>query len=456
MKRGIFKRRKWEWAALLAMVGIMLYALPALAVYFPDEPTNLTVSGIGTSSATLSWTDNSDDEDGFFIYRQVGDGSYTRIATTAANAATYVDHGLPVGVEIKYKVYAYNFFGQSIPSNEVTYIVPGDSIPSAPSNLTVTGSGTSATLSWTDNSDNEDGFYIDRKVGDGSYIRLTSTAADTTGYTDSGLPPGMAIKYRVKAYNTSGQSAWSNIAVYRVPGNHSTTPSAHSPSAPSDLTVTGSGSSATLSWTDNSDNEDGFYIDRLVGDGAYIRITPTAANTTSYTDSGLPPGMGIKYRVAAYNTYGQSAWSNVATYIVPGHHSTTTSTTLLFYIDADYYYVNGVRTTMDVAPVIVEGRTLLPIAYLANPLGAASAWNPQERAVTVSLGSTHIKMRIDDPFALVNGTRVPIEPGNLAVKPIILPPGRTMLPLSFIAHTLGCSVDWDPATRQVKITYPAA
>lgn len=361
MKRGIFSRRKWRWVALLAMAGIVLYALPALAVYFPDEPTNLTVSGIGTSSATLSWTDNSDDEDGFYIYRLVGDGAYTRIATTAANATTYVDHGLPVGIEIKYQVKAYNFFGQSLPSNEATYIVPGES----------------------------------------------------------------------------------------------TTSSAHSPSAPSNLTVTGSGTSAALSWTDNSDNEDGFYIDRLVGDGDYIRLTSTAANTTSYTDSGLPPGMGIKYRVKAYNTSGQSAWSNVATCIVPEDHSTTTSTTLLFYINADYYYVNGVRTAMDVVPVIVEGRTLLPVAYLTNPLGAVTAWNPDERAVSVSLGSTHIKMRIDDPFALINGTRVPIEPGNLAVKPIILPPGRTMLPLSFIARTLGCSVDWNPATQQVEITYPA-
>ncbi|MEN6391220.1 MAG: stalk domain-containing protein [Syntrophomonas sp.] len=361
MKRGIFNRRKWRWAALLTMAGIMLYALPALAMYFPDAPTNLAVSGIGTSSATLSWTDNSSDEDGFYIYRLVGDGSYARIAETGANATTYVDHGLPVGVEIKYKVYAYNFFGQSFPSNEVSYIVPGDS----------------------------------------------------------------------------------------------TTPSAHSPSAPSNLTITGSDTSAALNWTDNSDNEDGFYIDRLVGDGSYIRLTSTVANTTSYTDSGLTPGMAVKYRVKAYNTSGQSAWSNIAAYTVPEDHSSTTSTTLLFYINADYYYVNGVMTTMDAVPVIVEGRTLLPVAYLANPLGAATAWNPDERAVSVSLGSTHIKMRIDDPFALVNGTRVPIEPGNLAVKPIILPPGRTMLPLSFIARTLDCSVDWNPATQQVKITYPA-
>ncbi|MEQ8176469.1 MAG: stalk domain-containing protein [Syntrophomonadaceae bacterium] len=359
MKRGIFSRRKWRWAVLLAMAGIMLYVLPALAMYFPDAPTDLTVSGIGTSSASLSWIDNSDDEDGFYIYRLVGDGSYTHIAETGTNATTYVDHGLPVGVEIKYQVYAFNFFGKSFPSNEVSYIVPGDS----------------------------------------------------------------------------------------------TTPSDHSPSAPSSLTVTGSGTSAALSWTDTSDNEDGFYIDRLVGDGSYIRLTSTAANTTSYTDSGLTPGMAVKYRVKAYNTFGQSAWSNVATYTVPEDHSATTPTTLLFYINADYYYVNGVRTTMDAVPVIVEGRTLLPIAYLTTPLGAVTAWNPDERAVSVSLGSTRIKMRIDDPFALVNGTRVPIEPGNLAVKPIILPPGRTMLPLSFIARTLDCSVDWNPATQEVKITY---
>jgi uncharacterized protein len=39
--------------------------------------------------------------------------------------------------------------------------------------------------------------------------------------------------------------------------------------------------------------------------------------------------------------------------------------------------------------------------------------------------------------------------------PLIMPPGRTMLPLRFIAETLGCQVEWDAATRRVTITYVA-
>ncbi len=68
-----------------------------------------------------------------------------------------------------------------------------------------------------------------------------------------------------------------------------------------------------LSWTDNADNEDGFRIDRKTATGGFVQIADLAANSTSYSDTGLQPGTEYTYRVYAYNADGESGFSNTAT-----------------------------------------------------------------------------------------------------------------------------------------------
>ncbi|MFH1370763.1 MAG: fibronectin type III domain-containing protein [Planctomycetota bacterium] len=66
-------------------------------------------------------------------------------------------------------------------------------------------------LEWTDNADNESGFSIERKTGaGGTYEVIDTVAADVTSYSDTGLAPSTTYYYRVLAYNTGGDSAYSN------------------------------------------------------------------------------------------------------------------------------------------------------------------------------------------------------------------------------------------------------
>lgn len=119
-------------------------------------------------------------------------------------------------------------------------------------------------------------------------------------------------------------------------------------------------------------------------------------------------------------------------------------------------YVNGIPQQIDVAPQIVEGRTLLPIRYIAEPLGATVNWDGIERKVTVSLENTEntvIELWIGKNIARVNGNYKFIDPNNPKVVPLIIS-GRTMLPVRFIAENLGCQVDWDSITKTITITYP--
>ena len=71
--------------------------------------------------------------------------------------------------------------------------------------------------------------------------------------------------------------------------------------------------SLQLSWADNSQNEDGFDIERKTGNGgAFLALTTMAANQSSYTDANLSDGTTYCYRVRAFNSVGGSPYSNEA------------------------------------------------------------------------------------------------------------------------------------------------
>jgi hypothetical protein len=127
-------------------------------------------------------------------------------------------------------------------------------------------------------------------------------------------------------------------------------------------------------------------------------------------------------------------------------------TVLQFSIGSVNYEVNGQSQDMDTAPVISDGRTLLPIRYVVTPLGATVSWDAAQQMVTVTLGSNTIQLVIGQSSATVNGAATPIDSTNPAVTPVIID-GRTMLPLRFIAESLGCQVDWNQAQQLVTVTY---
>ncbi len=87
------------------------------------------------------------------------------------------------------------------------------------------------------------------------------------------------------------------------------------PAAPTSLTATAvSRSQINLAWTDNATNEDGFYVERCKGSTCtnFVRIATLGANVTSFANTGLAKGTTYRYRVAAFNTGGMSAYSNIA------------------------------------------------------------------------------------------------------------------------------------------------
>jgi methionine-rich copper-binding protein CopC len=128
-------------------------------------------------------------------------------------------------------------------------------------------------------------------------------------------------------------------------------------------------------------------------------------------------------------------------------------TVLTFTIGSTKATRNGTPVMLDAAPVIQNGRTLLPVRYVAEPLGATVAWEPTTRTVTIQRSSLTVSLVVGKATAVVDGRTVPIDAADSRVVPVILQ-GRTMLPARFVAEQLGCAVAYDPGTKVVTVTYP--
>lgn len=113
--------------------------------------------------------------------------------------------------------------------------------------------------------------------------------------------------------------------------------------------------------------------------------------------------------------------------------------------------VFGEKVTNDVAPVIVNSRTMLPARFVAEALGASVYWNGETRRVTIISRNDEQKdiailIDIDSDIAYVNGERIHLD------SPAFIENGRTYLPIRFICETLGTSVDWIQDELKIIIT----
>lgn len=178
-------------------------------------------------------------------------------------------------------------------------------VPAAPSAMRAKEIAGKVSLSWRDESRNENRFVLQRGESKATLATFAYPFANWTDATDT-VPPGAIRVYRVRAGNAEGLSDWSNLCWINA-----------DPPRPALLTVDSRNPSIRLSWRDRSNNERGFQLQRrLLGATRFVTIANLAPNSTLYQDGDINKFSTYEYRVRALgrpkSCIRHSDWSAVA------------------------------------------------------------------------------------------------------------------------------------------------
>ncbi|HAP63609.1 MAG TPA: hypothetical protein DCR93_30340 [Cytophagales bacterium] len=202
-------------------------------------------------------------------------------------------------------VASYNFGQEPVPV--AATLVTADTLPLAPTILNAFQVGpTSITIRWRDNADNEEGYIIERgALGINGYRVVDTTDANAVTFTDDVIEALDGYVYRIQAYNSAGNSNYSDLS--------DTVRLVDLPGAPENFTaVAATPNSVRLTWSLPDALATQVVIERAVAGGEFSQVTAVAPVDTEYLDENLGAA-AYEYRIAAQNVAGFSVYSPVLT-----------------------------------------------------------------------------------------------------------------------------------------------
>lgn len=112
-------------------------------------------------------------------------------------------------------------------------------------------------------------------------------------------------------------------------------------------------------------------------------------------------------------------------------------------------FIRGSYVEGDVAPRIVENRSLVPLRLISEALGYDVAWNDADRSIRITQNDRALDLKVGNAAAAVSRAGA-TQTVTLDVAPRIVE-NRTLVPLRFISENFGEKVYWDDANRTVVI-----
>ena len=107
--------------------------------------------------------------------------------------------------------------------------------------------------------------------------------------------------------------------------------------------------------------------------------------------------------------------------------------------------LNGKKLEFDVAPLLVNDRTMIPFRKIFEEMGAEVDYIDAEEKVVAVKDNLQLEFIIGNSFATVSGKEISLD------APPFVKDGRTLVPLRFVAETLGATVEWIEETNTVNI-----
>lgn len=271
-------------------------------------PTSVALAGL-TDGLKITGVNNASGAD-IVIQRSTDGVSFSTVQTLSTPGATFEwsNTGLTCGVTYYYQAYAEKTSSTDSDTSTITSreACNATTAPTAPSSLTATADGVDTIdLTWSDDSDNEDAFEIQRSLTSGSGFSLIDTVASgIEAYEDTGLDSNTTYYYRVRATNNAGNSSYTSEA------NDTTDPDLD---APSDLAANAiSTSRIDLTWTDTASDETSWEVWQSEDDITYGKVATLGAGSTSYSATGLSADETYYYKVRAVNATTNGSYSNTA------------------------------------------------------------------------------------------------------------------------------------------------
>jgi len=262
----------------------------------------------------VTWNDNTLFEEGTILERkETINGEYSIIGTTTTDVNYFSDGNI-----LENQIYYYRAkfkttegFNTTYSNVDTAYVY--DAPPIAPSNLQIIKfTDTTYSLWWSDNSGDEEGFEIWRKVGStGTYYLYKDLLSNTTGFNDK-VSSGVEYFYKVRAYRNPTYSAFTNEV--------STASTESKYPAPSNLTYSIVNSTQVkLNWKNNASDELQIIVERkLQTEIDYSVEVILAPGTTTWTDSdGLTNNLTVFYRLKTKYPQGESEYTTEAVVYIP-------------------------------------------------------------------------------------------------------------------------------------------
>lgn len=268
---------------------------PPTNTSLPAAPSEIRITNYNQNKKTckINWTDNSNNETGFTLQFSSDGTNWNTIKNYSRNTASASLKN--VNPNSFFRVCAYNNNGSSEwETMQFTFTRPNS--PTGATIVNYSPSRKKGTLTWTDNSQMEQGYIVEAsKDGGNSWTRISTAKANSTKMSLKNLSPGVSL--RVCAYNISGNSNWSTAAEI----------AAQYPASPASATVINyspAKRTGTVTWTDNSNNETGFLVKYSNDGGSTWKTVKAKANAASCKLSRITQDSII--RVYAVNEWGES------------------------------------------------------------------------------------------------------------------------------------------------------